>query len=206
VVEVPLQGLIAVVATGIFVHFSRKVTKKDTEESRLELESLRKSAHISGKYFEAPHTYDPRPGELTLFLGGGISGCPDWQSSVFSELRPKCPHLVIYNPRREKFDVMEPSQSKIQILWEHKCLRQSKAIMFWFPSETLCPITLYELGAWTILSKTTGTKLFVACHPNYARIEDVRIQTQLVDESILVGTSLEQIVGQIEKWYNDNKK
>ncbi len=49
--------------------------------------------------------------------------------------------------------------------WEHDHLRRAKAIMFWFPSETLCPITLYELGAWTILARQTGTKLFVGADP-----------------------------------------
>jgi hypothetical protein len=37
--------------------------------------------------------------------------------------------------------------------------------MFWFPCETLCPITLYELGAWTVLAPQTGTKLFVGACP-----------------------------------------
>jgi hypothetical protein len=52
--------------------------------------------------------------------------------------------------------------------WEHDHLRRSKAIMFWFPSETLCPITLYELGAWTILARQTGTKLFVGAEPHHS--------------------------------------
>jgi len=38
-----------------------------------------------------------------------------------------------------------------------------------FPCETLCPITLYELGTWSILSQQTGAKLFVGCHPEYKR-------------------------------------
>ena len=36
----------------------------------------------------------------------------------------------------------------------HDALRDVHAISFWFPKETICPIVLYELGAWSMTNKT----------------------------------------------------
>jgi len=76
---------------------------------------------------------------------------------------------VIFNPRRASFDVSDPSQTEVQIMWEFRYLRKANAILFWFPKETLCPITLYELGQWSVLSQQTRTALFVGTHPEYQR-------------------------------------
>jgi hypothetical protein len=104
--------------------------------------------------------------------------------------------------------------------------------MFWFPSETLCPITLYELGAWTILSLQTGTKLFVGacacaarayalecrwltlrgccgqtgCHDKYARKEDVIIQTRLANDNVHVREDLQAVIDDIIAWYQTQQQ
>ncbi len=62
-----------------------------------------------------------------------------------------------------------------QITWEHHALRASSAILFWFPRESLCPIALYELGAWSM----TPLRLFVGADGHYGRRRDVEIQTKL---------------------------
>jgi len=100
----------------------------------------------------------------------------------------------------------DSAQTPLQIKWEHLMLRKADAIMFWFCEETLCPITLYELGTWTQKSIQSGTKLFIGCHPNYPRINDVKIQTDLeIRSSVKVVTSLPEIAEQIEIWYNSIK-
>jgi len=112
--------------------------------------------------------------------------------------------MVLINPRRAKWD---PSINSLeQITWEFEHLRKAKAIMFWFPSETLCPITLYELGAWTILSSQTPTKLFVGCHEKYARKEDVIIQTKLANPSVAVREDLQTVINDIIEWYQGLEK
>jgi hypothetical protein len=123
--------------------------------------------------------------EPTLFLAGGISGCEDWQTRLLERIADS-PWLV-YNPRRVDFDVTDPSMARAQIEWEHRHLRASSAIAFWFPPQTLCPITLYELGAWSMTDKP----LYVGVHPNYARRLDVLEQTRLVRPDVQVVDSLE---------------
>jgi len=156
----------------------------------------------SGTYIECPATHDGSG--LTIFLAGGISNCGDWQTVIAARFRKECENLIIYNPRRKDFDVNDPNATPFQIAWEHEHLRRSKAILFWFPPETLCPITLYELGTWTQLGLTTGTKLFIGCDPKYKRIDDVKIQTRMADTSIPpVVTSIETLADLVIAWYRN---
>ena len=115
-----------------------------------------------------------------VFLAGGITGCPDWQAEIteyFTKRLDKAStEVVLLNPRRPDFPINDPNASYDQIRWEHKALREADIILFWFPCETMCPIVLYELGAWSMTDKP----LVIGCHPEYSRKRDVEIQTGLV--------------------------
>lgn len=161
---------------------------------------------------EAPSRLYP-PGEFpALFMAGGISNTPDWQSQIQPQLRRRCPKLVLVNPRRESFDVSNPNETEWQINWEHRHLRACDAIMFWFPKETLCPITLYELGVWSNHvrdpsnprgpQRGSHTPLIVGVEPEYARREDIIIQTQLSRPETPVVDSLDELVRQVGLWYD----
>ncbi len=142
-------------------------------------------------YVEAPAPYPKQPGERAIFLAGGISGCADWQRAVAQLLCDA--GLTVYNPRRADFALDDPSAAAVQIRWEHRMLRDADAILFWFPCETLCPITLYELGAWSMSDKP----LFVGVHPAYQRRQDVEIQTRLARPDVAVTDSLAALVASI---------
>jgi len=90
-------------------------------------------------YVEALQTYDGN--EASLFLAGGISGCPDWQKEIIEKLKDL--PLVLFNPRRASFPIEDKDAARAQIEWEHIHLRKASAISFWFPCETLNPIVLY---------------------------------------------------------------
>ena len=147
------------------------------------------------RYIESP-TEQRYSSATSLFLAGGITGCPDWQQEVVSMLFLK--PVAIFNPRRKNFPIDDPTASVKQIDWEFRYLRSCAAISFWFPCETLCPIVLYELGAWSMTSKP----IFVGVHPDYKRKSDVEIQTSLVRKDVEVVYSLEDLVGQIVSWVN----
>jgi hypothetical protein len=132
---------------------------------------------------ETINTYEPK-----LFLAGGIANCPDWQQEVIGYLEKS--HWILLNPRRKDFPIGDPNASLEQISWEHHHLRMADAILFWFPCETICPIVLYELGAWSMTKKP----LFVGVHPDYVRRQDVEIQTRLVRPDVEIVYSLEDLV------------
>lgn len=143
---------------------------------------------------EAPHLYDGR--KRSLFLAGGITDCPDWQAEIADLLNDL--DLVLLNPRRQSFDIHDPKAAKEQIPWEFKHLRKADAISFWFPCEALCPIALYELGAWSMTRKP----LMIGTHPKYSRRLDVEDQTALSRPEIKMVYDLPALSAQIRTWYN----
>ena len=101
--------------------------------------------------------------------------------------------MIIFNPRREDFPINDASAAAQQIKWEYDYLRKADFISFWFPKETLCPIVLYELGAWSMDKK----KIFVGMHPEYARRADVEIQTRLARPEVGIVYTLDNLAKQI---------
>jgi hypothetical protein len=142
------------------------------------------------QYIQAPAEYHPGRSP-SVFLAGGITGCGDWQSDVAEMLRGT--DWVVLNPRRRSFPIDDPSAAEEQIRWEFRHLRRATARLFWFPSATLCPIALYELGAWSM----APGPLFVGVDPAYARRVDVEIQTKLVRPDVRVVSSLQELAGQL---------
>lgn len=144
------------------------------------------------RYIEALQTYSGN--KASLFLAGGITDCPDWQQEMVEQLKDTS--LILFNPRRASFPIADTHAAHTQIEWEHRHLRKANAISFWFPCETLNPIVLYELGAWSMTNK----KLFVGCHPAYQRIQDVRIQTALARPDVHIVASIEELAQAIIVW------
>ena len=65
------------------------------------------------KYIEALETYEPKPGEVSLFLAGGISNCADWQKYFVDAFKKE--NIVLLNPRRANFPVNDPEAADAQI-------------------------------------------------------------------------------------------
>ena len=145
------------------------------------------------KYIESPGTCFPAI-QKTLFLAGGITNCPDWQAEIVEKL--KSTNLILMNPRRSHFPIHDPNAANFQIRWEHKHLAKADAILFWFPCETLCPIVLYELGAWVGRSK----KLFIGVHTDYKRRQDVEIQSRLERQCEEISYSLDSLTTRVLEW------
>ena len=142
------------------------------------------------KYIEALEEYNGN--ETSIFLAGGITGCSGWQDEIVKRLQDT--ELTVLNPRRKHFPMGDLDASLEQIAWEHRHLRKATMIAFWFPSETLCPIALYELGSWSMTNK----KIFVGAHPDYKRKQDVEIQTKLARPDIKIVYSIDDLAGQIK--------
>lgn len=138
------------------------------------------------KIIEAPNKY---PQKCELFLGGGITNCPDWQAEIGGMLS-SYPGVAL-NPRRSRDFTGDIAVEQIQ--WEYQALRSVDTVLFWFPEETLCPITLLELGVFT---QRPQTNLVVGTHPNYARRLDVITQLELARPEVEVQDTLEGLVSE----------
>ena len=146
------------------------------------------------RYVECPEVQPLAENVHSLFLAGGITGCPDWQSEMVEMLRDS--DWMLFNPRRKDFPLTDPTAAAEQIRWEYDHLRKASAILFWFPCEALCPIALYELGAWSMTNKPP----FVGVHPEYERRRDIEIQTALVRPEVRVLNSLSDLVGLVQRY------
>ena len=138
--------------------------------------------------------------KYTVFLAGGITNCSNWQAEVAAKLDRE--DVLIFNPRRHFYS---EGVEEEQIEWEYRYLRQSDIILFYFAPETLCPITLYEYGYWVDRRDSfgCGPKIYVCCHPDYKRINDVRIQTRLCCPYTEVYTNLEDMTDEISRILED---
>ena len=124
----------------------------------------------------APDGYPIGTYDRDYFLAGGITGCPDWQADAIKAIEEEFGEdedLVLLNPRRPSFDVSNSDVSKEQIKWEWDMLCNAVGKLFWFPAETVCPITLFELGT------ELEYELVVGCHPDYPRRFDIEYQLEL---------------------------
>lgn len=144
------------------------------------------------RYIECPQVYNRN--ERSLFLAGGISNCPNWQSDLVKLLVDA--DLALLNPRRKFYPIDNHNLEEEQIAWEFEHLARASAVSFWFTKETLCPITLYELGKQNSGNKT----LFVGVHPEYSRKRDIEIQTKLSRPEITIVYSLHNLAEQIKEW------
>ncbi len=135
---------------------------------------------LTYKYIEAPNRiayHEIKDWERTVFLAGSITGATNWQAEASYQLNP---HFNIFNPRRKGIVNFPPEEDRIQIPWEYDSIEACKIILFYFSSETLAPITLFELGKVLRASAyTPWKKVYICIHPDYKRKNDVIIQTEL---------------------------
>jgi hypothetical protein len=125
---------------------------------------------------------DPLPWVFCLqsiFIAGGISDCPDWQSDVVGMIDST--RYDVVNPRRTGGFDKTGATAEEQIGWEYAALSHVENCVFWFPKETLCPITLFELGKMLERAKKDPViKLIIGWHPEYARAFDLQVQIGLM--------------------------
>lgn len=131
--------------------------------------------------------------EPKVFLAGGITDCPDWQDTMLDFLVQLGFQGTLFNPRRPNFNVRDASMEEEQITWEFEHLEKADVVSFWFPKETLCPITLLELGK--MLGK--GKRVLVGVHPQYARKSDVYYQTGLEQPDVKIVDTLPDLAEQV---------
>lgn len=149
-------------------------------------------------YVEAPEYGKNLCFVKSIFLAGGVTGCPDWQSELIKKIQHK--DLVVYNPRRKTFDIKDKSASNVQIKWERDHLSKSDVIVFWFCKETIQPITLFELGKYAF---SWEHEIIVGVELGYPREVDVVTQLTLEMPEIIIYRTLDELAAVICKIEND---
>lgn len=145
---------------------------------------------MAAQVFECPAEFEGK--EPSLFLAGGITNCPWWQTDLIQQLEKL--DIAILNPRRAVWPKnSDVSEVRRQIRWERRHLERASLVSFWFPKETLCPIVLFELGVWSMADKP----IRVGCHPDYERRFDVEEQMAIARPDVIVCHSVDVLAAQI---------
>ncbi len=92
-----------------------------------------------------PATFE-RP---AVFLGGAITGAPDWQPVAADWLRGS--FATCFNPRRAAGFVTPGHPDYLQhyqeqTTWEHRYILAADVVLFWLPKEALAITTRFEIG------------------------------------------------------------
>lgn len=115
---------------------------------------------------------------FSIFIGGGISNCPDWQSEIVGLIDTE--GFDVVNPRRDGDLARTGGEAERQIAWEFRALHAVDAVLFWFPKESICPITLFEYGGMLQRCVVNKCAVYVGWDPEYPRAFDLDVQTNLV--------------------------
>lgn len=129
--------------------------------------------------YRSPDILPPSFSKPSIFVAGGISDCPDWQEDIVSII--DLSKYDVINPRRVGGFDRTGATAEAQITWEAYALDRVSTYLFWFPKETLCPITLFELGKVLEMAKQASISIIVGWHENYAREFDLRVQLRLTN-------------------------
>lgn len=113
----------------------------------------------------------------SVFIAGGISNCPDWQTEIITVMNTE--KFDVVNPRRDTGFDKTGATVQEQITWEYTALARVDSCIFWFPCETLNPITLFELGKMLTRAYYHDVKLAIGWHPEYQRAFDLEVQIDL---------------------------
>ena len=133
----------------------------------------------------APEKYEPKNDDVCVFLGGGITNCPNWQQEVIDKLSEFPDSVVVFNPRRDNFPIDDPNAAEEQIKWEFDALEDANVFTMYFcdsPSDQ--PICMYELGRNILrmfekYPDLGEDQIVVSVEEGYKRKNDVMIQADL---------------------------
>lgn len=150
------------------------------------------------KVVYAPNYHFPVTHEKTLYLAGGVAGCPDWQAEVIKALEKTS--LTIFNPRRQTLLANMPELVQSQREWEFGNITATRAVMFWFPKESLCPTTNFELGIIVAqqLWDFDTAPAYVGIHPEHPRRSDILAQLTMTAPRLVVADSVKGVVQQVK--------
>lgn len=128
-----------------------------------------------------------------LFLAGGISNCTDWRKILLDMLKET--DLTILNPRRDVWAGTLDEEYE-QVSWEYSHMMRADAILFWFPKESVCPIALFELGAWLWRPK----KKFIGIEPGYPKEANLMAQISLENSATCAARTLDGLAERVKTW------
>jgi hypothetical protein len=136
-------------------------------------------------------------GYKSIFLAGGITGCGNWQDEITEMF--KHTNLIVCNPRRADYvDNTKPFNfnEEEQVKWERGHINECTGSLFWFPSSSVCPIALFELG--TLVAH--HEHLFIGADPAYPKRENLFGQLKLFIREPIMYDNIQTMANAVIVW------
>lgn len=120
-----------------------------------------------------------------------LAGCAntEWRKEFVEYFKDK--DVILYDPKRSDWNLMDKSATIEQITWEYQHLNNADIIVFWFNGGSVCPITLLEFGEWGL---ARGTPMTVGVSNDYEKRTDIYVQTILAKPTTRIVDSIEELV------------
>lgn len=140
--------------------------------------------------------------KLRIFLAGGITGCRDWQKECVEWLdeilyNDNERNVLVYNPRRDIWDMNNPSATYQQIKWEFRNLEKMDIFSMYFcTSDTsVGPMCFYELGRYICrmqmrFPNSWQKRIIISTDKGYSRADDVCYQTMFAGDGIRINENV----------------
>ena len=133
--------------------------------------------------------------QTSFFLAGGST---DWRQKLTDSMTSdQFYHAIVVDPFDKNY------KPEVNTAWEFKSMQKVDCVVFWFPKESLYPISLFELG---VVCRDSLKGLIVGMDLEYAKREIIIEQLKLFRPDVNVVSSLPEVMGQMEKFvesYND---
>jgi len=126
-----------------------------------------------------------------IFLAGSVSGSENWRLHIAQSFEAE--NVVFLDPFNASYASADAAAFSAQIEWERRHLRRAWGRVFWFSFESLCAMSLFELGA----SCQSAGPLFVGCHADYRLRRDVISQLAIARPDVVVAATLDELISQL---------
>jgi len=143
--------------------------------------------------------------EFAIYLAGGISDIDDWQDQFISHFKQLqsdtlmkalyLKNLTIINPRRNHFNDKR-SEIKKQIMWEHAHAKAADALVFYFPADSHCSISLFQYGKYL----TSGKKIFVGIEKDHLKSLDIFAHTRIEKPDQNINYSITDLIEEVQNY------
>ena len=131
--------------------------------------------------------------QVSLFLAGGST---KWRETVEHtlECNEDFHSVVILDPYDENYSTL-PNTA-----WEAQMMKKADCIVFWFTKESVCPVSLFELG-YALRDHTKD--IIIGVEPGYPKEDELDAQLITLCPKLVPFSSLEQLTRAIELYVED---
>lgn len=129
----------------------------------------------------------------SVFLGGGAGG-RDWRRTLIGLISDTT--WVLLDPLTPPDFGDDGDALRRRTEWEFEHLGRATVKLFWFPADTPCMLSLFELGAWA----KEDVPLVLGIEPGYQKRDELLLQMQLERPQLAIASTLHELAAHLKRY------